>query len=234
MAALARKDYTEAISHLEKAVSLNPSNSQAELKVANVYAELCKPGVQEKSNADLSDLAIRHYRKVIDDNVLPFTAIAAAKGLGNFYLKMGRFDDAKQVYANSKSFNPGDPEPHYWIAVIDWTEASQFRQAEQAKLGMKPNEILAVKNIEICGKVSDANWSNIDDGIHQLETALDLSPELDEAMSYMALLYRERAEVRCNDPSLRAADLKSAGEWTQKAAAVKKLNAARAASPTKE
>jgi tetratricopeptide (TPR) repeat protein len=225
--ALAQKNYAEAISHLEKAITLNPSNSQAELKVANVYAEVYKSGVEERSNTDLSDLAIQHYRKVIDDGFSPATSIPAAKGLGNLYLKMGKFDDAKQVYAQPRTFNPNDAEPHYWIAVIDWAASSQVRQKQQAKLGMKAGEILAVKNIEVCGKVSDANYSNIDEGINQLNRALELDPEFEDAMNYMNLMYRERAEIRCNDPALRATDLKTAAEWTQKLAAVKKMKAAR-------
>ena len=232
MAALAKNDYNEGIAHLERAISLNPLNSQAEVGVANAYAQLYKPGVNEKGNSDLSDLAIGHYRKVIDNGIMPVSVMAAAKALGNFYVKMGRFDDAKEVYANKSAFNPEDPERHYRIAVIDWMETSQVRLAQQAQLGMKPGEILAVKNIEACGKVSDANYSNIDEGINQLNEALELDPRFEDAMNYMNLLYRERAEIRCNDPALRAADLKTAGEWLQKMAIAKKANAARAAANT--
>jgi len=230
MAALAKNDYNEAIAHLEKAIDLNPWNAQAEFNVANTYAELYKPGVNDKSNSDLSDLAIQHYRKVLQDNLLPFITASAAKNMARLYIRMGRFDDAKEVYSNRSTFNPNDPEPHYWIAVIDWTGASQARQAEQAKLKMKPNEILAVKNIESCGKLNSANWSNVDEGIQQLNTALDLDPQFADAMNYMSLLYRERAEIRCNDPALRAADLKAAAGWQEKFAAAKKMKAAAGAS----
>jgi tetratricopeptide (TPR) repeat protein len=232
MEALAKKDYVEAISHLEKAIDLNPQNCMAELNVGEAYAQLYKPDVDDKQNSDLGDLAIRHYRSVADCGTSRMSTVKAAKGLASLYVKMKRFDEAKQVYANSSSFDADDPEPHYWIAVIDWVESSQVRQAQEAKLGMKAGEILAVKNIEVCGKVSDANYSNIEEGINQLNKALELDPRLENAMNYMNLLYRERAEIRCNDPALRAADLKTAGEWLQKMAIAKKANAARGAADT--
>lgn len=232
MEALNKKDYTEAIAHLEKAIDLNPQNCMAELNVGEAYAQLYKPDVDDKQNSDLGDLAVRHYSNVADCGSSRMSTVKAAKGLASLYVKMKKFDEAKQVYANPSGFDPDDPQPHYWIAVIDWVEASQVRQAQQAKLGMKPGEILAVKNVEVCGKVSDANYSNVDEGINQLNKALELDPLLEDAMNYMNLLYRERAEIRCNDPALRAADLKTAVEWTQKLAAAKKINAARGASNT--
>lgn len=229
MEALNKKDYTEAIAHLEKAIDLNPQNCMAELNVGEAYAQLYKPDVDDKQNSDLGDLAVRHYRSVAECGSSRMSTVKAAKGLASLYVKMKQFDEAKQVYANSSNFDPDDPHPHFWIAVIDWVETSQVRQAEQAKLGLKPGEILAVKNIEVCGKVSDTNYSNIDEGINQLNRALELDPQLEDAMNYMNLLYRERAEIRCNDPALRAADLKTAGEWLQKMAIAKKANAARGA-----
>ncbi len=230
MDALEKKNYPEAIEHLEKAIALNPQNCMAELNTGEAYAQLYKPDAQDKQNSDLGDLAIQHYRKVIECGMSRTTSVKASKGLAKLYVKMKKFDEAKQVYADPNNFDPDDPEPHYWIAVIDWVESSQIRQAQQTKLGMKPGEILAVKNIEACGKVSDANYSNVNEGINQLTKALELDPHLEDAMNYLNLLYRERAEIRCNDPALRAADLKTAGEWTQTLAVTKKENAARGAS----
>ena len=54
---------------------------------------------------------------------------------------------------------------------------------------------------------------NIQEGIDNLNKALQLRPDYDDAMAYMNLMYRERADVQCDDPSARAADLKTADEW---------------------
>jgi hypothetical protein len=41
----------------------------------------------------------------------------------------------------------------------------------------------------------------------------------------MNLMYRERADIQCDDPIARAADLKTADEWVDKTMAIKKASA---------
>jgi len=65
----------------------------------------------------------------------------------------------------------------------------------------------------------------IKDGIGMIDRALQLRPDYDDAMAYMNLLYRERADVQCDDPAARAADLKTADQWVDKTMAVKKIKA---------
>jgi len=55
--------------------------------------------------------------------------------------------------------------------------------------------------------------------------ALKLRPDYDDAMAYMNLMYRERADVECEDPGARAADLKTADDWVDKTMATKKAKA---------
>ena len=50
-------------------------------------------------------------------------------------------------------------------------------------------------------------------------------------MAYLNLMYRERADIQCDDPAARAADLKTADEWVDKTMAVKKQKAEKAAGP---
>ena len=40
--------------------------------------------------------------------------------------------------------------------------------------------------------------------------AIELKPDYDDAMAYMNLMYRERADIQCGDPKANASDLKSA------------------------
>ena len=69
------------------------------------------------------------------------------------------------------------------------------------------------------------NQQKVEDGMQRLQKALELQPDYDDAMGYMNLLYRERAEYECDDPEARKADLKAADEWTDKAIASKKAKA---------
>jgi hypothetical protein len=124
--------------------------------------------------------------------------------------------------------DPNDPETYYSIGVIDWTEAYQPRMEERAKLGLKPDEPLNVKDKDqkkVCAELKSKSWSTIQDGVDNLNKALQLRPDYDDAMAYMNLMYREKADVECDDPSARAADLKEADNWVDKTMATKKAKA---------
>ena len=54
---------------------------------------------------------------------------------------------------------------------------------------------------------------------------MQLRPDYDDAMAYLNLMYRERADLECGDEAAHAADLKTADEWVDKTMATKKAKA---------
>src|SRR5499427_6850615 len=136
---------------------------------------------------------------------------------------MKKFDDAKTYYRKALEADPNDPEPYYSVAVIDWTQTYQPRMEERAKLGLKPEEPL--KDKKVCASLKDKNMPNVQDGIDNLNKALQLRPDYDDAMAYMNLMYRERADIQCDNPDARTADLKAADEWLDKNMATRKAKA---------
>jgi tetratricopeptide (TPR) repeat protein len=136
---------------------------------------------------------------------------------------MKKLDQAKQYHRKVIELDPNDPEAYYSIGVIDWTETYQPRMEERAKLGLKPEEPL--KDKKVCEMLRQKNLDVIQDGITNLGKALDLRPDYDDAMAYMNLMYRERADVQCDDPEARTADLKTADDWVDKTMATKKAKA---------
>ena len=75
---------------------------------------------------------------------------------------------------------------------------------ERAKLGLKPDE--PIKDRKVCQSLKEKNWDTVTDGIDSLNKALELRPDYDDAMAYMNLLYRQRADLQCGDSAARAAD----------------------------
>jgi len=58
-------------------------------------------------------------------------------------------------------------------------------------------------------------------------TALDgQGLNYDEAMQYLNLNYRRKADLACGDDNARKADLAKADEWVQKATGARKINEA--------
>ena len=212
--------YEEAIDHFQQAVSLDPTLLNARLYLATAYAQQYIPGADAEDNNRLGQQAIDQYKAVLERDPKNINSV---KGIAYLYLQMKKFEDAKQYYRKATELDPNDPEPYYSVGVIDWTQVYQPRMEERAKLGLKPDEPL--KDKKVCGELKDKNWSTIQDGMDELGKALQFRPDYDDAMAYMNLMYRERADLECDDPAARAADLRTADEWVDKTMATKKAKA---------
>jgi hypothetical protein len=82
-----------------------------------------------------------------------------------------------------------------------------------------------------CDLLRSLNQRRVEDGIYNLHKALDIRRDYDNAMAYMNLLYREKAEYECDDPAARQADLKLADEWVDRTMATKKAKAEKVVTP---
>ncbi|HXY48961.1 MAG TPA: tetratricopeptide repeat protein [Terriglobales bacterium] len=217
--------YEEAIDHFQQAVGLDPTLLNARLYLATAFAQQYIPGVDNADNNKYADQAIDQYKAVLERDP---RSVNSVKGIAYLYLQMKQFDKAKEYYRKATEMDPNDPEPYYSIAVIDWTQTYQPRMEARAKLGLKPDEPLNAKDKDqkkACEELKEKNSANIQEGIDNLTQALKLRPDYDDAMAYMNLMYRERADVECEDPAVRAADLKTADDWVDKTMATKKAKA---------
>jgi tetratricopeptide (TPR) repeat protein len=212
--------YEEAIDHFQQAVSLDPTLLNARLYLATAFAQQYIPGADAPDNNKYAEQAIDQYKAVLERDPKNVNSV---KGIAYLYLQMKRFNDAKEYYRKATELDPNDPEPYYSVAVIDWTQTYQPRMEERAKLGLKPEEPL--KDKKVCAALKEKNSANIQDGIDNLNKALQLRPDYDDAMAYMNLMYRERADLECDNPAARSADLKTADDWVDKTLAVKKAKA---------
>jgi hypothetical protein len=114
--------------------------------------------------------------------------------------------------------------------VIDWTQAYAPRMEARAKLGLKPTD--EPKDKKTCAQllkdIKDKNGPLVQDGIQKLQKSIELRPDYDDAMAYLNLLYREQADLDCDNPDARKADLKQADDWVDKTLATKKAKAEKA------
>jgi tetratricopeptide (TPR) repeat protein len=220
--------YEEAIDHFQQAVALDPSLINAKMYLATAFAQQYIPGADTPDNNKMADQAIEQYQRVLDMNSARDQKVNSAKGIAYLYLNMKKFDLAKKFYRMAGDLDPNDPEPYYSVGVIDWTASYQPRMEERAKLGLKPEENLNPKNKDqkkVCEELKTKNMPAIQEGIDSLNKAIQLRPDYDDAMAYMNLMYRERADVECDDLNARQQDLKTADSWVDKTLATKKAKA---------
>jgi tetratricopeptide (TPR) repeat protein len=226
VASFKNAQYERATEHFKEAVALDPSLQNARLYLAAAYTAQYIPGVESPDNMQVANNAIEQYKTVLEKDP---TNANSVKSLAGLYFNMKRFDEAKEYNHKAIQLDPNDPEAYYSIGVIDWTEAYQPRMEERSKQGLRPDEPL--KDKKLCAKLRDEHGAIIQDGLDSLNKAIQLRQDYDDAMAYMNLLYREKADRECDDPDQRAADLKTADEWVDKTMIAKKNKAEKQGGP---
>ncbi len=218
--------FEEAIEHFKNAVELDPALKNAKLYLATAYAQQYIPGADTPDNLRNAELAIGEFQKVLQSDPKNISSI---KGIASLYFNMKKMDQAKEYNRKAAQIDPNDPEVYYYIAVIDWTQSYQQRMAERAKLGLKPTD--DIKDPKICNQLLSkisGNQANVEEGIQTLDKAMSLRHDYEDAMAYLNLLYREKADLDCANPEQRAADVKNADTWESKTLATRKAKAERA------
>lgn len=224
--AFKNQKYEDAINKFQKSVELDPSLLNARLYLATAYMQLYIPGADTVENNRNAEQAISEFQKVLAMDPKNITSI---KGIASLYMNMKNFDKSKEYYKKVVEVDPNDPEAYYSVAVIDWTQSYKTRMEERGKIGIPPTGALNDK--KVCAKLRGSNMGMVDEGKQMLEKAIQIRPDYDDAMAYLNLMYREQADLECENPAARAEATKTADAWVDKAMATKKAKAEKAAGP---
>lgn len=229
--------YDAAIEHFKNAVSLDPNLSVARLYLATAYAQQCVPGVDTPENTRNCNQGIQEFKNQLDKNP---GDIGSLKGIAALYFNMASgatkpedkiqyLDQAKQFHTEVIKSDPSDPEAYYSVAVIDWTEAYKVRMDAKTAAGIKAED--PIKDKKLCADLQAKNQEKVQEGIENLNKSLQLRKDYDDAMAYLNLLYREKADLECGDPAARAQDLATADEWVKKTMDTRKAKAEKQQGP---
>jgi tetratricopeptide (TPR) repeat protein len=227
--------YIEAATHFKKAIELDPTNQNAQLYLATSYMTQWIPGADSTENNRMYDAAKAEFAKVLDKDPKNGTALASMAFMtyssatnGSQEQKEKFLDEAKTWNQKRIEVDPKDTEAYYSLGVIAWSEAFTPIQTARAKLGMRGEEPGPIKDKKVRAELKDKYSKVVDEGLKSLNTALQIDPEYDDAMSYINLLYRKKADIEDN-PEDAKADIAKAEEWFNKALDTKKIKAARPA-----
>lgn len=218
--------YEEAIEHFQTAVNLDPSLTMTHMYLATAYAQQVVPNSDTPSNTKLANSAISAYKDAlqIDPN-----NVNAIKGIASIYFSLNKADDAKEWQQKVLAADPKDPEAYYTIGVIDWGKArkNSLDTLSSAGLTDKGDGNPGIPKAA-CQKLATANGPLVDEALDHLHKAIDLRPSYEDAMAYINLAYRRKAEIECGNDEARKADLQQAQDWTEKAIGARKANMAKA------
>ena len=121
---------------------------------------------------------------------------------------------------------PDDPEAYYIVGSIDWNlEHYKNTVPILAADGLVDDGEGNKKMTKgACAKVKAANTDLVNEATKFLTKAIDLNPNYDDAMTYLQLNYRSKANLDCPNDEARKADLALADQWVQKAMGARKTN----------
>jgi tetratricopeptide (TPR) repeat protein len=212
--------FEEAIDHFQKAENLDPTLANAPLYLATAYAQQVVPDANTPENNKNAQLAIDAYQKVLVQSPNDLTAL---RGIAAVYLNTGKTAEAKDWQRKVMGVDPNDPVAHYTVGVIDWRLAYKNAIAARNALGMQDNGDM-IKDKKACQALSDQNSALVDEGIKELQQAIQLRPGYDDAMSYLSLMYRRKADLDCGDEDAHKADMAQFDHWRDQTMATRKAN----------
>jgi tetratricopeptide (TPR) repeat protein len=222
--------YEQAIENFKNAVNLDPNLPVARLYLATAYASSYVPGVDTPENNQNANQAIDNFKQVIDQkDTDKQTRVASLKGIASILFNQKKLSDAKDYQKKIIAEDPNDAEAHYTIGVIDWTDAFKRDQEARAKLNITKGED-PIKDKNACQDLKSKNDPVVAEGIDELNKAMQARADYDDAMAYMNLMYRQKADIECGNADARAADLKQADDWSNKTMQTKKIKAEKAQS----
>jgi len=214
--------YEEAIGHFQKATQLDPSLPMAKSYLATALAQNVVPGLDTAENLKTAQEAIDIFKEVL---VKDPTDVNSLKQIAGIYFQIKKLDDAKEWQKKVLAVDPKDPEAAYTIGVIDWTQAHQNTLKVLVPAGINDD---GEGNVKAPKKVMETlksqNAPLVEEGLQYLNQAVANRANYDDAMAYLNLIYRRKADVDFGNEAARKADLASAEDWRTKAMGTRKTN----------
>jgi tetratricopeptide (TPR) repeat protein len=214
--------YEEAIGHFQKATELDPGLPMAKSYLATALAQNVVPGLSTPENLKNAQQAISIFQEVLAKEP---NDVNSLKQIAAIYFSIKKFDEAKDYQKKVLAVDSKDPEAAYTIGVIDWTLAHENTLKALATANMNDDGEGNVKAPKkVLQQIKEQNEALVTEGLMYLNQALANRANYDDAMSYLNLTYRRKADVDYADPAAVKADVASAKEWSSKAMGTRKAN----------
>src|SRR3974390_3003569 len=203
VAAFKEAQFDKAVENFKQAKELDPDLMNARLYLATAYASQYIPGAPSDENLRHGQEAVAEYKSVLEKDANNLSAI---DGLASILYQMAgqpfdqkKFEESKSYHEKHMAIKPQDPQPYYSVGVIDWALAYRGNTEMRADYN-KAHINKQIKDTDpLPADVRTAYTQKygpmVDDGIKALQTAIQLKPDYDDAMTYLNLLYRRKADM---------------------------------------
>jgi tetratricopeptide (TPR) repeat protein len=222
--------YQSALAAYEEALRLDPGETKLHKHIGIAYMGMYQPGSKHPKDLEFAQKAIdnlKQYAQAYPDDT------KALEYLVSMYLNTERYDDAIAFYQNELlKRNPKDSKAMQSLAML-YFKKGDF---DNGVLWLKKRLEVEGNNPEVYYLIGVQAWDRsynypdidlalrtkiVDEGLQSLNKALELKPDYFEAVSYINLLYREKAKMEA-DPAKKQEYTDTANKYLQQALEMRK------------
>ncbi len=216
--------YETAIDHFQQSVALDPSYPNAKTYLATAYSYQVQPNNNTPQNLALAQKAINGFNEALQTDP---NNPDDWRQLASIHRNIMQFDQSRNDELKVIQLDPKDAEANYSVGVIDFQKADK-NAAELLKNNkitddLKGNAKIAPK---LCTQLAQENSGLLDSSLQYLNRAVDINPNYDDAMQYLNLDWRRKADIECANDAARKSDIAKADDWIQRAMGARKANEA--------
>ncbi len=231
-------NYPSALASYENASRLDPSQTKLQKNIGLAYMAMYQPGSKHPKDLEFAAKAIENLKTYLaahpEDK-------RANEFLVSMYLSTDRYDDAIAFYKQRLQTTPNDTKAIQSLAAM-YFKKGDFKQGFEwlnKRTALEPDNPEAYVMIGVQAWDRSYHYPDIDPatrtqivdtGLHAVEKALQLKPENFDALTYINLLYREKAKVE-TDPAKQQEDIAAADRYRQQALELRKKAAATTPTP---
>jgi tetratricopeptide (TPR) repeat protein len=222
--------YQSALAAYEEALRLDPGETRLHKHIGIAYMGMYQPGSKHPKDLEYGQKAIDNLKLYVQAYPEDTKAL---EYLVSMYLNTERFDDAIAFYQNELlKRNPKDTKAMQSLAML-YFKKGDF---DNGVLWLKKRLEIEGTNPEVYYLIGVQAWDRsynfpdldpalrakiVDEGLQSLNKAVELKPDYFEAVSYINLLYREKAKME-TDPAKKQEYTDTANKYLQQALEMRK------------
>jgi TonB family protein len=216
--------YQEAVEAFRLAVDLNPNELTPHLYLATAFMVQYIPGAPSAENVEFARAAASEFDLVLRIDPANLTALQSlaslsyqeASSIPNTEQKDRKLDESIAWNEKVLTFAPRNKEALYSIGVIEWLKSYPEIVKARAQLGMRPEEAGPLRDPALRQALLKKHGPVIEDGVSRLQKAIEIDPAYGDAMAYLNLMLRFRADM-ADSPEQYRREIEAADRWVAKA-----------------
>lgn len=233
--------YQTALAAYQEALRLDPGEKKLHKNIGLAYMGLYQPGSKHPKDLEYASKAMEHLTEYL--KAYPNDR-KAREFLVSLYLTTERFDDAIAFYQKMVEEDPKDTKAMQSLAQMYFKKGDVNNAVAWLKKRLAAETTPEAK-AEVYYFIGVQAWDRsynfpdidpvqrthiVDEGLDALNKALQIKPDYFEALSYINLLYREKAKIE-TDPVKKQEYVDTANKYLQQALELRKKALAKTPTP---